>query len=131
MIIDTSALVSLLRNEPDSAKIADAIEQAETRKISAASLVELSVVFIRLKHPNPNSRIDRLIEEAEIAIEPLTERHARLARDAFAEFGKGSSHPAKLNFGDCFAYALAKDTREPLLFVGDDFRHTDIEPALD
>jgi ribonuclease VapC len=70
-----------------------------------------------------------LIKEAQIIIEPVTELQARIARDAYRDFGKGSGHTAKLNFGDCFAYALAKSTGEPLLFKGDEFAHTDIRPA--
>ena len=74
-------------------------------------------------------RFDDLVKEARIVIEPVTEVQARIAREAYRDFGKGSGHPAKLNFGDCFAYALAKTTGEPLLFKGDDFIQTDIIPA--
>jgi len=75
-------------------------------------------------------RFDEFFKEANISVEPVTLEQARLAREAYRDFGKGSGHPAKLNFGDCFAYALAKATGEPLLFKGDDFIHTDISSAL-
>ena len=87
------------------------------------------VIIDASRDPIASRRFDDLIKEAQIIIEPVTEREARIARDAYRDFGKGSSHPAKLNFGDCFAYALAKFTGEPLLFKGDDFAHTDIKPA--
>ncbi len=78
---------------------------------------------------NPD-RLDRFIAAAGITIEPVTEAHARLAREAFRAYGRGSGHPARLNFGDCFTYALAKATGEPLLYKGNDFRQTDIHPAV-
>jgi len=74
-------------------------------------------------------RVDDLLSEARIVIEPVSEAQARIARDAYRDFGRGSGHPARLNFGDCFAYALAREKSEPLLFKGDDFSHTDIAPA--
>ena len=76
--------------------------------------------------PIASRRVDEFFKIAQISIEAVTETHAQIARDAYRDFGKGSGHPAKLNFGDCFAYALAKSRREPLLFKGDDFIHTDI-----
>jgi ribonuclease VapC len=75
-------------------------------------------------------RYDELIEEAQITIEPVTMEQARIARQAYRDYGKGSGHPAQLNFGDCFSYALARDKREPILFKGDDFGHTDLRSAL-
>jgi ribonuclease VapC len=82
------------------------------------------------RDPVASRRFDELLLTAEFVIEPVTEAQARLARDAYYDFGRGSGHPARLNFGDCFAYALAKDLREPLLFKGEDFKHTDIVSAL-
>ena len=82
------------------------------------------------RDPVASRRFDDLIQEAQIIIEPVTEVQARIAREAYRDFGKGSGHPAKLNFGDCFAYALARATGQPLLFRGDDFIHTDVVPAL-
>jgi ribonuclease VapC len=97
--------------------------------VSAANFVETALVIDGSRDPIASRRFDDLVKEARIAIEPVTEAQARIAREAYRDFGKGSGHPAKLNFGDCFAYALAKTTGEPLLFKGDDFIHTDIIPA--
>jgi len=129
MIIDTSALVAILRNEPEAKDCAVAIERNRIRRVSAANFVETALVIDGSRDPIASRRFDDLVKEAQIAIEPVTEVQARIAREAYRDFGKGSGHPAKLNFGDCFAYALAKTTGEPLLFKGDDFVHTDIIPA--
>ena len=91
--------------------------------------MEAAVIIEASRDPVASRRFDDLIKEARIIIEPVTEPQARIARDAYRDFGKGSSHPAKLNFGDCFAYALARSTGEPLLFKGDEFAHTAIRPA--
>lgn len=130
MIIDTSALIAILRAEPDAADFAEAIEAATTRRMSAANFLEAAVVIDSARDPVVSRRFDELCAAAELQIEPVTEQQARTARDAYRDFGKGSGHPAGLNFGDCFAYALAKDTGEPLLFKGKDFVHTDLAPAL-
>jgi ribonuclease VapC len=82
------------------------------------------------RHPISSRRLDDLIREAQIVIEPVTEAQAHIARQAYRDYGRGSGHPARLNFGDCFAYALARATGEPLLFKGGNFRHTDIAPAI-
>ena len=100
------------------------------RRVSAANFVEAAVIIDASRDPVASRRFDELIKEAQIIIEPVTELQPRIARDAYRDFGKGSGHPAKLNFGDCFAYALAKFTGEPLLFKGDDFAHTDIKPEV-
>jgi ribonuclease VapC len=126
MIIDTSALVAILRDEPEAKDCALAIERNPTRRVSAANFVETALVIDGSRDPIASRRFDDLVKEARIAIEPVTEAQARIAREAYRDFGKGSGHPAKLNFGDCFAYALAKVTDEPLLYKGDDFSHTDI-----
>ena len=130
MIIETSAIVAILRDEPDAVAYARAIERATTRRISVANFVEAAIVIDGSRDPIASRRFDDFCREAELVIEPVTEAQARIAREAFRDFGRGSGHPAKLNFGDCFAYALAKDTREPLLFKGEDFMHTDITSAL-
>ncbi len=130
MIIDTSALIAILRDEFDAAAFAQAIGTTAHRRLSAANYLETALVIDASGDPIASRRFDDLIKEARISIEPVTEAHARIAREAFRDFGKGSGHPAKLNFGDCFAYALARATGEPLLFKGDDFNHTDIIPAL-
>jgi ribonuclease VapC len=130
MIIDTSALIAILRDEADADSYAKAIEAAESRRISAANFLEAAIVIDLSRDPIASRRFDELCQEAELAIEPVTEAQARIAREAYRDFGRGSGHPAKLNFGDCFAYALARETGEALLFKGDDFGHTDISPAL-
>ena len=129
MIIDTSALVAILRDEPESLACARAIEAATSRRVSAANFVEAAIVIDGSRDPVASRRFDDLVRQADLIIEPVTEAQARIARDAYRDFGKGSGHPAKLNFGDCFAYALAKVMGESLLFKGDDFAHTDITAA--
>jgi ribonuclease VapC len=130
MIIDTSALIAILRAEPDAAGFAEAIEAATSRRMSAANFLEAAVVIDSQRNPVVSRRFDELVGAAEIQIEPVTEVHARIAREAYRDFGKGSGHPAGLNFGDCFAYALAQDSGEPLLFKGNDFSQTDLKSAL-
>ena len=130
MIIDASALIAILRDEPEAAACAQAIEAASGRRISAANFLEAAIVIDASRDPISSRRFDDLLREARIVIEPVTEAQARIAREAYRDYGRGSSHPARLNFGDCFAYALARDSGEPLLFKGDDFAHTDVTPAL-
>lgn len=130
MIVDTSAIVAILKGEDDAARYAQAIAAADQRRISAASYLECGIVVDAQRDPIVSRGLDDLLREAEVAIEPVTERQARLARQAYADFGKGSGHPAALNFGDCLTYALALDLREPLLWKGEDFGHTGIRPAL-
>jgi ribonuclease VapC len=130
VIVDSSALIAILRDERDASDHARAIEAARFRRLSAASYLEVAIVVDGSRDPVASRRVDDLIAAAGIAIEPVTERQARIAREAYRDFGKGSGHPARLTFGDCLAYALAKEKGEPLLFKGDDFRRTDIEPAL-
>jgi ribonuclease VapC len=130
MIADSSTIIAILRDEPDAAAMAEALQEAPIRRISAVTYVEAAVVADNDRNPLLSRRFDGLIRDAEMLIEPVTARQAELARQAFRDFGKGR-HRAGLNFGDCFAYALAKEKGEALLFKGDDFRHTDIEPAGD
>lgn len=130
MIVDSSALIAILRNEPDAEVFADALDAASIRRISAATYVESAIIIDGGRSPISSRRLDDLIQEADIRIEPVTEGQARLAREAYRDYGKGSGHPAQLNFGDCFSYALARSTGEPLLFKGRDFAHTDLIPAL-
>jgi ribonuclease VapC len=129
MILDSSALIAILRGEPEAASYALAIENASVRRISAVSYVEAAAVIDSARDPVASRRFDDLVREAQLTIEPVTEVQARVARDAYRDFGRGSGHPARLNFGDCFAYALAKTVNEPLLFKGSDFLHTDITPS--
>lgn len=130
MIIDTSALIAILRDEPEAETCAKAIAGAATRRVSAVSYVEAGIVIDASKSPVASRRFDDLFREAKLMIEPVTEEQARIARDAYRDFGKGSKHRAGLNFGDCFAYALAKTRGESLLFKGQDFRHTDLSSAI-
>jgi len=130
VIVDTSALMAILRAEDDASEMAHAIERAQTRRISAANYVETAVVIDASRDPVASRRFDELVDTAELHVEPVTYDQARIAREAYRDFGKGSGHRAGLNFGDCFAYALAKSTGEDLLFKGNDFGHTDITPAL-
>jgi ribonuclease VapC len=126
MIVDTSALIAILRYEPEARAFAMAIANADRRRISAANYLETAVVIDGSRDPIASRRFDDLVREAEIGIEPVTAEQARVAREAYRDFGRGSGHAARLNFGDCFAYALARTTGEPLLFKGDDFLHAGI-----
>ena len=99
--------------------------------MSAANFLEAAIVVDRLPNPRASVRFDALIEDLDIIIEPASLGQAQLAREAHSRFGRGTGHPARLNFGDCFAYALAKDLDAPLLFVGQDFVHTDLRRVLD
>jgi ribonuclease VapC len=126
MIVDTSALIAILRDEAEARVCAKAIASCSTCRVSAANFVEAALVIDGSRDPIASRRFDDLIKVAQIIIEPVTETQARIAWEAYRDFGKGSGHAAKLNFGDCFAYALAKVTGEPLLFKGDDFAQTDI-----
>jgi ribonuclease VapC len=130
MIVDSSALLAILRAEPEAASCAQALAAAEDRRISAATYLETAIVIDGSREPIASRRLDELLREADVRIEPVTEEQARIARHAYRDFGKGSGHPAQLNFGDCFSYALAKATGEPLLFKGNDFLHTDLRAAL-
>lgn len=130
VIVDSSALVAILHDEPEAASYLRAIYAAGRCRISAANFVETAIVIDAGRSPVASRRLDDLIRGAQIVIEPVTERQARIAREAYRDFGRGSGHPARLNFGDCFAYALARERGEPLLFKGDDFSQTDIAPAL-
>jgi ribonuclease VapC len=130
MIIDTSAVAAILLDEPDAPLFATAIEDADRPSMSAGTYLEAGIVLDRRRNPALSRRLDVFLAEASVVIEPVTERQAHIAREAYRDFGKGSGHPAQLNFGDCFAYALAKDKAEPLLFKGADFAHTDVRRAI-
>lgn len=128
MIVDTSALVAILRGEDDAATFIDALAAARDPRMSAATWVETAVVVDANRDPVLSGRFDDLISAAGIAVEPVTAEHARMARQAYRLFGKGV-HPAGLNFGDCFSYALARAAGQPLLFKGGDFALTDVTAA--
>jgi ribonuclease VapC len=128
VIVDTSVIIAILRDEPDAAEIRDALSRREFRRMSAVNYVEAGVVVDSNRNPILSRRLDDLLRDVQIAIAPVTVEQARMAREAYRDFGKGR-HRAGLNLGDCFAYALAKETGEALLFKGDDFCHTDVEAA--
>jgi ribonuclease VapC len=130
MIVDSSAIIAILRNEPDAGAMAEALQEAPIRRISAVTYVEAAVVADNDRNPLLSRRFDGLVRDAQMLVEPVTARQAELARQAYRDFGKGR-HKAGLNLGDCFAYALAREMDEPLLFKGDDFCHTDVEPAAE
>jgi len=129
MIVDTSAVLAILFQEKDAASYSRVIGDAELCRISAANYVEAAMVVERQIPNGGGSQFDAFCRRAHVVIEPVTEEQAHIARQAYLDFGKGR-HPAGLNYGDCFAYALAKVTGEPLLFKGQDFRRTDIQSAL-
>jgi len=130
MIVDSSALVAVALNEPDAASFVTTLNRTVNPAISAANYLEASIVIDRSRNPLASRIFDELVREVGLTIEPVTAEQARIAREAYRDFGKGSGHPAGLNFGDCSAYALAKDRGEPLLFKGDDFSQTDVRSAL-
>ena len=129
MIVDSSAIVAILRAEPEQARFAKIIAAAGSARLSAASYLETAIVIDRARDPVISRALDSFLAANAIEIEAVTPAQAKIAREAYRDFGKGSGHPAQLNFGDCLTYALAKATREPLLFKGEDFIHTDLETA--
>jgi ribonuclease VapC len=129
LIVDTSAIIAILRDEPDADRYASALAQAAEVLISAGTYIETAVVIDSNRDPVLSGRLDDLLAAAQVTVEPVTIRHAELARRAYRDFGKSSGHPAGLNFGDCFAYALSRASGKPLLYKGDDFARTDVEAA--
>ena len=125
MVIDTSAIIAILLGEPEAPELARAIEDGSPRLLSAANLLETSMVIEARKGDAAGRELDLLVYRAGIDVVPVDQEQAEIARVAWRRYGKGR-HPASLNFGDCFAYALAKTTGLPLLFKGDDFNQTDI-----
>jgi len=130
MIVDTSAVVAIVRRESERSSFLTCLDREAVNRISAASYFEAAIVIDGSRNPTLSRGLDEFIRAAEVVIEPVTAHQARIAREAYRDFGKGSGHPAQLNFGDCFAYALAKDKAEPLLFKGGDFAHTDVRRAI-
>ena len=128
MIIDTSAVVAILLAESDAARYERAISLAWPRRMSAVALLETTMVIEGRNGPDAGDDLDLFLQEADIELEPVTLEQVEAARRAWRRFGKGN-HPAALDFGDCFAYALASTKREPLLFKGADFARTDVETA--
>ena len=128
MIIDTSAVLAILFGEPDAKRYEDAIAAAWPRRMSVVALLEAAMVVESRGGAVAGQELDVLLEKAAVELVSVTPEHANAARRAWRRFGKGN-HPAALNFGDCFAYALARTAGEPLLFKGEDFARTDIEAA--
>jgi ribonuclease VapC len=128
MVLDTSAILAVLLNEPERYRFVRLIEAAPVRQLSAASRVEATLVIESRKRDAGRADLDLFLSEAEIEIVPVTLEQVEIACEAFRRYGRGR-HPAGLNFGDVFAYALAKANGEPLLFKGDDFGKTDIAAA--
>lgn len=131
MIVDSSAIIAILRDEPERSIFEKTLDAAKRLHISAATYLELAIVIDSRRDPALSREIDDFLDRFDIQIEPVTAEHARIARLAYRDYGKGSGHPANLNFGDCFSYALAQDKREPVLYKGDDFVHTNLRSALE
>ena len=129
MIVDSSALVALLLEENDADRFHASMLRAQSLAMSAASYVETGVVIDARPNPALSNRLNPLLSLLRVEVVPVSRVQAKIARQAYRDFGKASGHPARFNFGDCFAYALAIDTDEPLLFKGDDFMHTDVRVA--
>jgi ribonuclease VapC len=129
MVIDSSALIALLLTEPETPWFVTAIAGAPRRLVGAATYLETAIVMIARSGPDAQEKLDQLLAELAVEIVPFTRDQAALAIAAFKQYGKGSGHPAALNFGDCFTYALAKLTGEPVLFKGADFSRTDLAQA--
>ncbi len=129
MIVDTSAIVAIVRGETGVEALKEALVNSSNSRISAPSYVELCAVMQRRDRPEIGRMVDRLLDDYAIRVEPFDAEQARVAAQAYRDYGRGSGHPARLNLGDTYSYALAHVTGEPLLFRGDDFTHTDIRPA--
>ncbi len=129
MVIDSSALIAIALAESSAAELSTALRVADAVRLSAGTYLEASIVMARRHGTSWPAEIDFLIEQFGMSVESVTAEQALEARGAFLRFGKGR-HPAALNFGDCFSYALARERDEPLLFVGDDFARTDVRAAV-
>jgi ribonuclease VapC len=129
MVVDASALAAIFFMEPDAPKFIGALQQTPHSWISAANYLEVAIIIDNRGEPEQMVDLDLFLAEADVQIVPVTAGQARVARDAYRRFGRGN-HPAGLNFGDCFAYAPAKERDLPLLFKGDDFAQTDLRLAL-
>lgn len=129
MIVDSSALVAIVRDESDAMEYATALAEAAAAAISAVNWMEAAIVVDSARDPAASRRFDELVRLARLEVVAVTPEQATTARQAYRDFGKGSGHRAGLNFGDCFAYALASTTGRPLLFKGNEFTHTDLRSA--
>lgn len=129
MIVDSSVVVAMLKLEPEGEGFALAIANADHPTMSAGNYLEAGSVIDGLGDPIASANLDRLLQQLGVEIAPVTPAQARIARQAYRDFGKGSGHPAQLDYGDCFAYALAIERGEPLLFKGNDFAQTGVQRA--
>ncbi|RWN22752.1 MAG: type II toxin-antitoxin system VapC family toxin [Mesorhizobium sp.] len=130
MVIDTSAILAILKQEPDAPVIAQRLAGNQLMFMSAATLMECGTVVVGRYGAAGTAELTGLLERLKVTIVALTAEHVQAGIEAYALYGRGAGHPAKLNMGDCFSYALARTQNLPLLFKGNDFIHTDIEPAL-
>ena len=130
MVLDSSALMVLLYDEPETAAFVAMIAVAPRRLLSAASYLETAIVVTSRSGPAAVEKLDRLLDELSIEVISFNREQAALAITAYQQYGRGGGHAAGLNFGDCFTYALAKLVGEPLLFKGSDFVHTDLTAAI-
>lgn len=126
MILDTSVLVAVITGEPDRDELLEQMQKAPHLLMSVGSYLECAIVVDGRRDPVLSRYLDALLDALGVSLFPVDAQQARVARQAYVDFGRGSGHPARLNFGDCFAYALATTTGEPLLFKGDDFNQTDV-----
>jgi len=131
MIVDSSAVVAILRQEADARALFETIRKAPSVSMSTATFFETAIVIDSSRDPAVSRELDDFCESIGLKFIPVDEKQMQVAREAYRDFGKGSGHKAQLNFGDCFAYALAKAAGEPLLYKGRDFAHTDVASALD
>ena len=129
MVIDTSAVVAILRQESGAEGLLRRLTAAGSRRISAANLLETAIVLEAKSGERGGEQLDLFLTRAQIEVEPVTAEHVRIARKAWRRYGKGTGHAARLNFGDCFSYALAHSLGEELLYKGADFTHTDVAHA--
>jgi ribonuclease VapC len=130
VIVDTSVLVALALSQAEADRLRSDLDETSPPRISAGNLLEPYMVVDGRQNARVSAFLDQLLEQVGLIVEPVTEVQVRIAREAFRRYGKASGHPARLNYGDCFACALARHMDEPLLFVGNDFAHTDIPRAL-
>jgi ribonuclease VapC len=131
MVVDTSAVVAILRQESGAESLLRRLTAAGSRRISAANLLEAAIVLESKSGERGGEQLDLFLTRAQIEVEPVTAEQVRIARKAWRRYGKGSSHAARLNFGDCFSYALAQSLGEELLYKGSDFAHTVIARGVD
>lgn len=130
MIVDSSAIMAILWKEDDAEKYWQALAESKVNRISAGTYIECAAVLGSTRNPVVATRFDELLRSFQVEVMPVSTMQAFRGREAYTNFGRGTGHKARLNFGDCFAYALARELDEELLFKGDDFVHTDVRPAI-